>query len=209
MDNALEKDIRELHYIYTTAKKYSEVYLDNQKSTGMNNKVMNGQEMNGQEMNGQEMNGQDIKQLRQKVIDSAPQGILISELITELHHISDNIRYYFAMLQDKTGQWSNTKLIDANNKMGELNDRYKLKECELHDQMKSIIPKFMSEEQPYPVIITSITSGKDINVLLDVIKYFYLFQQGQLTTKECITHGIEYVEKDGKYPKGLFNSMLI
>ena len=188
MQSSLEKDIRELHHIYTILKKYSDNELAIQKANSEMCATLIA-EKNALKIKLDELNQECYKLAMYK---------------TELQFIKNNIRYYFSLIQDKTTR----DPLFANNKLNELNEQYKTIEAELFSGFKALKPEFISDDQPYPVIIKSILEDKDIDILIDVINHYYLNKTGQLNATECIRHGIRYTEKDGKYPKGLFNGML-
>ena len=129
----------------------------------------------------------------------------LAEIKAEMDVIKNNIRYYFTQLQDKENKCINT----TTTKLSTLNDRFKELEESFLNKFKNINYKFKSENQLCNVIISSILTDKKLDIILDVVKHYILMTSGEVSSKECIKHGIEYTEKDTIYPKGLFKDMLV
>lgn len=182
MEASLEQNIRDLHYIYTLISQYSNNEIELQKTGVKHNKIKSS--------------------IEPKLVKC--NALSLALLKTDLQFIKNNIRFYFNKLQDKKENEGNS----INNNIEELNNEYKKKEALFIEKFKELNPLFMSSEQPYPVIINSIITDKDVNIIIDVIKHYYLNKSGAMSAKECIKHGIKYTEKDTQYPKGLFDGML-
>jgi|688.fasta_scaffold76816_3 hypothetical protein len=185
-----EKDIRELHHIFALAKE------------GSDNEV----NINVAKREGKDTTDLEIleRKINEKIAPWDPHCTVIKDYLTELHFIRNNIRVYFKLVQDKSNI---PRAIDANEQLNELNERYKLKDEELYLSF-SKVRNIQIDDNIKQVILKSILDGGSINVILDVVKHYFLHKSGKMSANDCIKHGINYVESDGKYPKGLFNGML-